>query len=70
MTTWLCCDNCGIMSFAECAEGWLMLVEDMHYCAKCRVKDALRRAAREPNYFAGLPERLQPRGGTPNGGRG
>lgn len=63
MTTYLVCDNCGIQSCRDFTHGWLVGDNDQHLCIQCRAKAMLKRA-NEPNPFAGLPDRLQPRGGT------
>jgi hypothetical protein len=52
MTTWLCCDGCGMMSFASCTDGWLPADNDKHHCSKCRANAMLKRARdtdREPH---------------------
>ena len=69
MTTWLCCDDCGVMSFAECADGWMYgdAATDKHYCPKCRSVIATEQgrefAGLPPEHqgFAGLSEHHQPK---------
>jgi hypothetical protein len=51
MTTFLVCDDCGIMTYAGCSDGWLPRFDDKHYCVKCRAKDIVKRAGAEPNSF-------------------
>lgn len=58
MTWYVCCDTCGVMSFADCAKKWGE-VGDKHYCEKCAALPALP-SGPEPKEFCGLPVRSHP----------